>query len=97
MPRPRARRQSDDPSPRRARVETEYDNFMNSNDDDPERARRFSARHTAAKVALSHIEALQKIEGNPRDDTTDNSTAMVAHARAALAQENILDESEADD
>jgi hypothetical protein len=82
-------------SARRTRVETEYDNFMGSNDDDPERAKRFYARHNAARAAINHIEALQKIEGGSTEDR-DDPHAMVARARAALAQENAPDESEAE-
>ena len=82
---------------RRARVVTEYDNFMGSNDDDPERAKRFYARHNAAKAAVAHIDALQKLEGNPTDERNDDSSAMIARARAALAQENAPDDCEPDD
>lgn len=79
-----------------ARAITEYDNFAGSNDDDPERSKRFYARHNALRACVSHIQALQQIEGNPTEDRTDNTSAMVASARAALAQENAADESEAE-
>ncbi len=92
----RPRRPGGAVSPRRARVETEYENFMGSNDDDPERAKRFLARHNAARAAINHIHALQQIEGGTTQDS-DDPNAMVARARAALAQENAADESEAED
>ncbi len=96
MARRRQRPQGFDTGRWQMRVATEYENFMNSNDDDPERAKRFYARHNAGKAAINHVEALKKIEGNPGTDTSENSGAMLARARAALAQENILDEPEAD-
>lgn len=92
----RPRRQGNELAARRARVLTEYDNFMGSNDDDPERAKRFYARHNAARAAVNHAEALQKLEGSNTDDR-DDPNAMVARARAALAQENAPDEPEAED
>lgn len=79
---------------RLARVITEYDNFMGSNDDDPERAKRFYARHNAAKAAIAHADALQKIGGNSTQDGQHDSSVMVARARAALAQEGLPDEAE---
>lgn len=94
MGRPRPRRRGHDMSGRIDRAVLEYDNFAGSNDDDPERAKRFYARHNALKVCVGHIHALQQIEGSPAGDSSDDAPAMVARARAALAQEDAPDEAE---
>ena len=96
MGRSRPRRPGFDVGARIARVLAEHDHFMNSNDDDAERAKRFYARHNAAKAAISHVLALQQIEGSTNEDS-DDPTAMVTRARTALAQERARDESEVED
>lgn len=82
--------------PRITRAFSEYDNFAGSNDDDPERAKRFYARHNALKVCVGHAHALRQFEGAPAAESPGDRAALLAHARAALAQENILDEPEAE-
>ena len=82
---------------RKALVWTDYDRLQRGNDDDPEQVRRFLARQNALKSALSHIEALQKLEGVPTPNPDDHSSSVLAAARAALAEDNAVDEPEADD
>lgn len=96
MGRPKPRRHGLDMSGRIARAVREYDNFADGNDDDPERARRFYARHNALKVCIGHVLALQQLDGSPAEQG-DNPNAMVARARAALSQENAPDDFEAED
>ena len=74
-----------------------YDRLLRANDDDPEQVRRFLALQNALKSALSHIDALRKVEGAPNPHADDHNDAVLAAARAALAEEKGVDESEADD
>lgn len=98
MRRIRPRRPGFDTTVQRELIWDEYDRFLHSNSagEDPEVTKRFGARHTAARTAVAHIEALQKIEGSNGEETHDNSS-MVAQARAAMAQENVADEPEDDE
>jgi hypothetical protein len=83
-------------------VFNEYLTFLRADGeaDDPDRARAFLARHTAARAAITHIDALLKLDGGDPPDTQDQQNAMVAQARRALAgdrPENLSDEPEAED
>ena len=80
----------------------EYNAFLRADvmADDPDRARAFLARHTAARSAISHIDALLKLDGGDSPNTQDQQNAMVADARAALAgdrPENLSDDPEAEE
>ncbi len=68
-------------------VLNEYNMFLKSNADDPDRAKLFIARHNAARAALTHVEALMKLDAGERPSNQDQSSAMLAHARAALAED----------
>lgn len=65
----------------------EYLNYLKSHADDPEQTKLFIARHNAARAALTHVEALMKLDAGGRPGDQDQSSAMLAHARAALAQD----------
>jgi hypothetical protein len=68
-------------------VAEEYRNFLAGNAafQDLEASKLFLARHNAAKAALSHLEALMKLGEAGPTAPSDNLSAIVARARAALA------------
>jgi hypothetical protein len=81
-------------------VFAEYLGFLHADiaSQDPDHARAFLARHTAARAAITHIDALLKLDGGPPPNNHDQQTAMLTHARRALAgdrPENPSDETEA--
>lgn len=65
----------------------EYLIFLKSHADDLEQAKLFIARHNAARAALTHVDALMKLDAGERPGSQDESSAMLAQARAALAQD----------
>jgi hypothetical protein len=83
-------------------VFAEYLDFMrfNTERDDIDRARAFMARHTAARAAISHIDALLKLDAGSEPNVEDQQHTILAHARAALAEdrsENMSDDLEDED
>ena len=82
---------------RKTLVWADYDRLLRGNNDDPDETKRFATRQGALKSALSHIDMLTKMGGDPNPSPPENSNAMLAHARAALAEENADDERELED
>ena len=81
-------------------VFAEYLGFLHADigSQDPDHARSFLARHTAARAAITHIDALLKLDGGAPPNDHDQQTAMLTHARHALAgdrPENPSDDTEA--
>ena len=87
---PRRRRQKGlgvDIAAQARRVFAEYLAFLHADiaSQDPDHARAFLARHTAARAAITHIDALLKLDGGTAQNNQDQHTAMLTHARRALA------------
>ncbi len=63
-------------------IAEDYLRFLSSDWTDAEAVKAFAARQAAAKAALSHLELLQKLAGDPEE-----ARGAVARVRAALVAE----------
>ena len=65
----------------------EHRMFMASNaaQEDADVAKIFAGRHNAGRAAITHLDALLKLEGEMTQPSHDPHGAALAHARAALA------------
>ncbi len=86
-PRRPARRASFDMRDAMEQVLNEHRMFMSSNaaQEDADWANIAAGRHPAARAAISHLEAIMKLEGEMTPPSRDQHGAALAHARAALA------------